>query len=122
VVNVITRDLSGNLASLVKQIDDAVANNESKSMCAFVVLLTDDPDAGVEQLKKFAKEHGIKHTPLTVYRNAAGPPNYKIAKDAQHTVMMWVRSRVEINHAFAAGKLDADALKKVVADTDKILN
>lgn len=121
-VNVFTRDLSGHLASLVKQMDDAVAENKSKKMCAFVVLLTEDADAAAGQLKKFASEHGIKHTPLTVFDGVAGPPNYKIAKDAQVTVMLWVKGRVEANHAFAEGKLDADAVKKVVADTDKILN
>jgi len=37
-------------------------------------------------------------------------------------VLMWNKSRVQVNHAFAPGKLTGDDVKKVVSDTSKILN
>ena len=39
------RKTTDNLASLVKKIDEVVADNKDKKMCAFIVWLTDDPDA-----------------------------------------------------------------------------
>lgn len=121
-VNVFTRSLDGHLASLVKGIDEQVGENSKKKMRAFVVLLTDDADAAADQLKAFAKEHGIKNTPLTVFDGVAGPPRYKIAKDADLTVVMWASRKVKANHAFAEGKLDEKSVKTVLADTSKILN
>ncbi len=121
-VNVFAREITDNLASLVKQLDTVVGENEGKNMAGFVVLLTEDPDADEAKLKQLAEKHGIKNIPLTVFDGSAGPPNYKIAKDADVTVHMWVGLEVKANHAFAKGKLDKDASAKVVADTAKILN
>jgi len=121
-VNVFTRSLTDELASLVKQIDAQVAKNSSKRMKGFVVLLTDDADAAEGQLKAFAKKHGIKNMPLTIFDGIAGPPNYQIAKDAEVTVNMWVRRTAKVNHAFAKGQLNKKQIAKMVADSSKILN
>jgi hypothetical protein len=110
------------LASLVKQIDAQVAKNSSQKMKGFVVLLTDDPDAAEADVKAFAAKHGIKNVPLTIFDGTAGPPNYKIAKDAEVTVNMWVGLKSKANHAFAKGKMNKEAIAKVVADSSKILN
>lgn len=120
-VNIFAREITDDLASLVKQIDETVAKNEDKRMKAFVVLLTEDADADAAKLKKLAEAKDIKHTPLTIFDGASGPNRYNIAKDADVTVIMWVKGRVEANHALAKGKLDAEATKKIVADTEKIL-
>ena len=90
-------------------------------MAGFVVYLTDDRDAAEKELKAFAKKHNIKNVPLTVFDGTAGPPSYKIAKDADVTVMMWKGTKVEVNHAFGKGKLNKKAAKAVASDTSKIL-
>ena len=43
-MNIFTRSLDDNLASLVKQVDSKIGENEDKRMAGFVVLLTDEPD------------------------------------------------------------------------------
>ncbi|HJN08107.1 MAG TPA: hypothetical protein QF564_05400 [Pirellulaceae bacterium] len=121
-MNVFTRSLTDELASLVKQIDAQVAKNSSQNMKGFVVLLTDDPDAAEEQLVAFAKKHDIKQVPLTIFDGIAGPSNYNIAKDAEVTVNMWVKLKSKANHAFAKGELNKKQIAKVVADSSKILN
>ena len=121
-MNIFTRSLDGNLASLVKQVDKRVAENKDQKMAAFVVLLTDDPDSAEEELKAFAKKHSIENTPLTVYDGEAGPPRYKIAEEAEVTVHLWVgRKEVKANHAFAEGKLDEKGIGAIIKDTSKIL-
>ena len=122
-VCIFTRTLTGNLASLVKQIDKQVAKNKEKDMRAFVVLLTDEVDAAEKKLVVFAKKHGIKNVPLTVFDGIAGPPKYKIAKDAEVTVMLWRGNdkTVKANHAFRKGQLKAANVKAIGKDTAKIL-
>ena len=120
-VNVFAREITDNLASLVKQLDETVAKNEDKKMAAFVVLLTDDPDAAEPKLKALAEKHDIKNVPLTIFDGEAGPPSYNISEDAEVTVLLWRRTKVEANHAFGKGEMKPADVKKIVADTDKIL-
>jgi hypothetical protein len=120
-VNIFARDITDNLTSLVKQVDEQVAQNKDKNMQAFVVILTEDPDAVAPKLEALAKEKGIK-IPLTIFDGAAGPPSYKIAKDAEVTVLMWKGLEVKANHAFKSGELDAAKVKAVSEDSSKILN
>ncbi len=91
-------------------------------MKSFVVLLTDDPDGAEKELQAFAKKHGISNVPLTFYEGIAGPPNYKIAKDADVTVMLWRGLRVSVNHSYAQGALNTKTAQKVLDSTSKILN
>ncbi|MFV1967614.1 MAG: hypothetical protein ACC628_19465 [Pirellulaceae bacterium] len=115
------RELTDDLASLAKEIDTVIAKNEDKKMSGFLVLLSEDPDADESKLVAFAEQHGIKNLPLTLFDGVAGPPNYNLSEDADVTVTMWVNRKVQVNHAFAKGDLNAAAIKQVVADTAKIL-
>ena len=121
VVTVFTRELTDNVKDLVKKVDAKVGENKDKKMAAFVVVLTEDPDAVEPKLEALAKDSKIANTPLTIVEGSAGPPNYKLSKDAEVTVMMWVDSEVKVNQSFAKGKLDKKAVDSLVAETKKIL-
>lgn len=120
-VAIFTRSITDDLTSLVKQIDEQVAKNEEKKMASFVILLSNDADGDEAKLKALAEKAGIKHVPLTIFDGVAGPPNYKIAEDAEVTVLHWKERKTVVNHAFAKGKLDKDGVKKVVESTAEIL-
>lgn len=115
------RELTDDLASLVKQLDAVVGKNEEKKMGGFVVLLSEDPDADEAKVVAFAEKHGIKNLPLTIFDGVAGPPGYSLAKEAEVTVTMWVKQEVKVNQAFGKDGLTASAVKQVVAETAKIL-
>jgi transcriptional regulator of nitric oxide reductase len=121
VVAVFTRKVDDTVNELVKKIDAQVGKNEAKKMAAFVVVLTDEPDVLEPKLEAVAKDAKVEHTPLTIIEGQTGPPDYKLAKDAEVTVMMWVDSTVKVNHAFEKGKLDKGAIETIVKDTKKIL-
>ena len=122
VVTIFTRSLNDNVSSLIKQVDDVVGSKKDDGMRAFVVFISDDADTLEPKLASLAKDKKIANTPLTIVEGEQGPPNYKLAKDADVTVMMWVEGQVKVNHSFAAGALKADDVKKVVGETAKILN
>jgi hypothetical protein len=118
----VTRELTDDLAGLVKKIDALVEKNKGQQMKSFVVLLTDDPDGAEKELQAFAKKHGISNVPLTFFEGVTGPPKYNIAKDAAVTVMLWRNLKVEANHSYAKGALNTKTAQKVVDSTSKILN
>ena len=120
-VNIFARKITGDLASLVKQIDKVVADHQDEKMAAFLVLLSKNSDADERRLKLLAKKHGIVHVPLTIFEGMTGPPEYKISKEAEVTVLLWRERTVKVNHTFAKGKLNKNAIKEIVADTKKIL-
>lgn len=122
VVNIFAREIDGNVEDLIAQIDKKVGANKDQKMAAFVVHLTDDADKSSANLKKVAGAKKIKNTPLTNFEGEAGPSSYNISKDADVTVLMWVKGKVKVNHSFKKGDLSKDKIKKVVNDTSKILN
>ncbi|MCH2374035.1 MAG: hypothetical protein MK538_07605 [Planctomycetes bacterium] len=123
-VGIFARSITDDLTSLVKEIDKTVGKNKAKQMRSFLILLSKDVEADDAKLKKLAKAEKITNAALTVFDGVAGPPNCKVAKDAEVTVMMWVgRGRVvKSNHAFAKGELNKAAIEKVVKDTSKVLS
>jgi hypothetical protein len=121
VVCVFAREVTDDLTSLVKKLDDKVAASKAKRMAGFVVFLTNNPDTLEGKLQSVARDQKIAAVPLTLIEGLGGPPAYKVAKDAEVTVMMWVGGEVKVNHVFKKGALDKAAVEKVVADTGKIL-
>lgn len=122
VVTIFTHNVDENIESLVAQIDKQVGDHEKEKMAAFVVVLSDKPKSEAGKLKDVAKKSDLKHTPLTTFENAEGPAKYKLSKDAETTVMMWVDGTVKVNHAFAKGQLDKKAVESLLGETSKILN
>ena len=90
-------------------------------MAAFFVLLSEDADAAAPKLEAIAKKQGIENVPLTIFDGESGPASYKIAQDADVTVLMWKGLTVKANHAFGKGELDSQKVATVVKDTAKIL-
>jgi hypothetical protein len=116
---IFAREVSDPLTSLVKKIDAATVKNTSNKMCSFVVFLTDEEKAK-DKLKSLADKEGIKKTILTI-DNVPGPPDYHIAKDADVTVILYNKRKVEANYAFKKGELNSRQIETIVGDLPKIL-
>lgn len=112
---VFARSTSDNLTSLVKKLDAAAPG---KKINSFVVFLSDDEKLE-DSLKALAEKEGIKKVILAI-DNVAGPKGYEVNKDADVTVVFYNQRKVEVNHAFKKGELNAAAIEKVVADLSKI--
>ncbi|MFV0444281.1 MAG: hypothetical protein ACK5Q5_11995 [Planctomycetaceae bacterium] len=121
VVSVFIRDVNDEVAKLVKEVDTKVGQNSDAGMAAFVVLLTENPEADAQKLKDLATKQGIQNTPLTTFDGNAGPTGYQVAQDADYTVMMWSNSTLKVNDTFKKGEL-GDKVAGVVGKTNSILN
>jgi hypothetical protein len=116
---IFAREISDSLTSLVKKIDAATVKNKGARMGSFIVFCTDDE--GLEaKLKDLAKKEDLQKTVLTI-DNPSGPANYKVAKDADVTVVYYTRHSVKVNHAFKKGELKESDVDKLVAEISKIL-
>lgn len=122
VVSIFCREVTPQVAALVKEVDAQVAAHKEAKMAAFVVLLSENPEADAAKLKELAAAQGIQHTPLTTFDGAAGPAGYQIAQDADVTVMMWNESELKVNDMFKKGEFGADKVATVVGKTSTILN
>jgi hypothetical protein len=115
---VFARKTSEPLASLVKQIDKKIGENGS--LKSFVVIMTKDGEKTGKDLKKLAKEAGVKHVPLTMIGEKDGPPDYEISSDADITVLMWKQHNVKVNLGFKGELTDKD-VESIVSDIPKLL-
>ena len=108
------------MTGLVKKIDDATQKNSESKMGSFVVLLTADTDKMETELKKLAEKEGLKKVALTI-DSPAGPSSYKIAKDADVTVLLYVNKTVKKNFAFKKGELTDAKAEEVLRELPSIL-
>ena len=117
-VCVFARKTSEPLASLVKQIDGKIGENGK--LKSFVVILSNKEKTD-DDLRKLAKEAGIKNVPLTIHQDPAEVPDYEIAKGADITVVMWNGHKVRVARGFK-GELTEKDIRDIVADIPKVLS
>jgi hypothetical protein len=125
------------LADLLQKLDDAVERHQESYLSAFVVILSPDARTSVTEPKtddasKLVDEAAaweallarlrpraekLKSVTLGVYP-AAGPEGYKLAKEADVTVVLYRRHKVIANYAFAEGKLTDEAVAEIMKRVD----
>jgi hypothetical protein len=117
---VFAREITAPLTGLVKEIDKAVAANKDAKLASFVVFLTDKREALEPKVNELAKKENISNVPLTIVEGVAGPEKYKVAKDAEVTVILYSKGETKANFSYEKGKLDEKATKEIVAAIPKI--
>ena len=115
---IFAREISGPLTSLVKKIDEATAKNSSCRMGSFVVFLGDTEKSKLEDL---SKKESLQQTVVTQMDAPSGPPSYKVAKDAEVTVVLYNKRKVAANFTFGKGQLSDKDVDKIVEALPKIL-
>jgi hypothetical protein len=119
VAMVFARELSPAVMALIQKIDAATAAHADCRMGSFVTFLSDNPELP-GALKQVAAQEHIQTTILCTYA-PAGPPSYKLAADAEVTVILYTHHTVKANYAFRKGELNEQAVNAVLADVAKIL-
>jgi hypothetical protein len=119
VVMVFAKDVTPAVATLIKKLDAATVKNREAGLGSCVIVLTDAKDYA-KALAKWAQSEKIAETILATYE-PGGPVKYKLAADAEVTVLLYTKSVVKANHTFRAGKLADAGIDAVLADLSKIL-
>ena len=116
---IFAREVSGPLTSLVKKIDAATSKHSGQKMGSFVVFCS-DAEGLEKQLKALVEKEKLKNIVLAI-DNPSGPPKYKVAKDADVTVVLYNKHKVKANFAFKKGQLTDAEVNKIVGAVDKDL-
>lgn len=121
-VIVFARRLDEPLGRLVQRIDRLVAEHKKAELRAWVTLLHPDQAAIDAQVVAWGKKHALRNVPVGVFEDPAGPPSYRLAPEAEVTVLLSVRQRVVANFAFGKDELTGDAIARVEKALPRILD
>src|SRR5262245_34335322 len=83
---VFARGLSDPLGKLVGKLEAAGADKKDSGYKVWMTQLTAKAD--LDALAKWAQAQGLKTVPVGAFEDADGPPAYKLARDADVTVML----------------------------------
>ena len=123
VVMVFARSADEKLAKLLKKIEEEVAEHESDKLSSFVNMIGTDAESLKKTAAEFVAKNELKRIAFVVPEDAKnGPPDFKIAPDADVTIICYKGGMVQANHAFAAGQLTDDKIDAVVKASCKLVD
>jgi hypothetical protein len=119
VVMIFAREASPQLVSLLGRVDAATAahGDEALGSCA---IFCNNAEELPGQLAQLAKQCNLNHIVLATFA-ADGPPRYKIAPDADVTILLYTHGTVKANHSFKKGELTEASIETIMADLPQIL-
>jgi hypothetical protein len=113
---VFTRNTGDDIVTLMKKLDAEVAKVGQEKLGAAVIILSAEDNIKATA-KQLVEKAGVKNVCVAV-DGPEGPKAYKIAKEADVTVIMYKKHKVHTNHAFE--KFCSTCCEKVVADFPKV--
>ena len=123
VVMVFARSADEKLAKLLKKIEEEVEEHQDEKLSSFVNMIGTDAESLKKAAAEFATKHGIKRIAFVVPDDLQhGPPEFKIAPDADVTVICYKGGKVQANHAFAKDGLSDEKIAAVVKASCKLVD
>lgn len=118
---VFARNPSDPLGKLVGQIDKSVAEHKATNLRAWVTFLSDDQPTLDPRVVKWGQQHAVRQVPLGVFEDASGPPSYRLARESDVTVMLFVKQKVVANFAYRTGELTDEQIDEIIKSVPKII-
>jgi hypothetical protein len=113
-VIVFARGLSDPLGKLVQQLDKLQTEHKPSDLRVWVTFLSNDQPTLDPEVVRWGQKHAIRSVPLGVFEDVKGPPSYRLATDADVTVLLFVKRRVVSNFAFRSGELTEEQAARVL--------
>ncbi|HLW66947.1 MAG TPA: hypothetical protein VKS79_16650 [Gemmataceae bacterium] len=120
-VIIFARKPSDDLGKLAADLDKAVADPKNVPLRGWVTFISDNQPKMDPQVVQWGQKHAIRNLPLGVFEDNDGPPSYRLNKDAEVTILLFVKQKVVANFAFRAGELNDTARADVLKAVPKIL-
>jgi hypothetical protein len=112
---IFAKSLTEPLGKLAAKIDQAVADGVVPQMRTWLTLLDDGKQADLDRrLVEWGRLHALKVMPLGIFEDETGPPAYRLNRDAQATVLLFVNQKVVANFAFRPGEITDAKIGEVV--------
>jgi hypothetical protein len=120
-VVIFARSLTEPLGKLVRGLDKALTEYKAADLRGWVTFLSDDQPAFDPKVVRWAQQNAVRSVPLGVYTDADGPLTYRLTRDADVTVMLFVKQKVVANFAFRAGELNDERVEEVLKALPRIV-
>ena len=115
---VFARTLSEPLGKLLSKLEAAGVKDTGYKV--WMTQLAEKAD--LDALAKWAQKQGLKTVPVGAFEDADGPPSYKLAKDADVTVLLFTKQKVVANFALRAGELDDKQIEKIAKTVPRLFD
>ncbi len=104
-VVVFARTPSDALGKLARGLDKALIDHKASELRAWITFLNADQLTFDPKVVQWSRQLGLRNVPLSVFEDVGGPPTYRLGRDADVTVLLFVKQKVVANFAFRAGEL-----------------
>ncbi len=111
---IFARSLSEPLGKLAARLDKAMGTYKDSDFRAWVTLLHEDQTKVDAKVVQWSKKHALSGVTVAVFEDAGGPPSYKLNRDADVTVLLYVKQKVVANFAFREGELTDARIDEVL--------
>jgi len=119
-VIVFARTFGDPLGKLTAGLDKALGEYSKNELRVWVTILHDDQSKIDADVLGWAKKHGVRSVPIGVFEDVDGPPSYRLHRDADVTVLLAVKQKVVVNHAFRASELTDQKIAEIVREIPRI--
>jgi hypothetical protein len=120
-VIVFARSLSDPLASLARRLDHAVQSNSKADLRAWITFLDADQLHFDPKLVAWSRQHALRSVPLGVFEDPVGPPSYRLSRNADVTVIFYVKQKTSATFAFAPSELDEQHITEMLKTLPALL-
>jgi hypothetical protein len=107
------------LASLAKQIDKLVADNQEKKLAAVINFTGEPSDDYKAKVAEFGTKHNLKNVALAITADAE---RFKINAQAEVTVLHYKGKTVKSNQSVPVGGLNEAAVKSILEGAKAVLD
>ena len=98
-----------------------MAFHKKAGLRGWVTFLSNDQLGLDPKVVQWGQKHAIRSLPLGVFEDVGGPPSYRLARDADVTVLLFVKQKVVANFAFRAGELGDEKTAEVMKALPRIV-
>jgi hypothetical protein len=120
-VIIFARTLSESAGKLAQKLDKAMATHKTADLRGWMTILHED-QAGLDaKVVEWAKKHAVSTIPIGVFEDVVGPPSYRLARDADVTILLSVKQKVVFNFAYRAGELTDARIDEVLQAVGELI-
>ena len=118
---IFAKTLNEPLGKLAAKLDQAANDGAIKDFRTWLTLLDDGKTPDCERrLVAWGRHHALKSMPLGVFEDEVGPPAYRLNRDAEATVLVFVKQKVVANFALRPGDLNDAKLGEIARSLEQL--
>jgi len=113
-VVIFARSASDELGKLAGKLDRALAEHKAADLRGWITFIGKDHDTFDRVLVDWSKKHGLKSLPIGSFEEKDGPPTYRVAREADVTVVLFVNRKVQATFGFRSTELTGEAVSRLL--------